>query len=202
MQPPAPIKPPENKQPSKLKNRSRNISWFNTHFSKSMATDVGRKFLNIVKQSFQCDQPLKKIFNKNTLKISYSCMPNLGKKISTHNRSVLQQPQAKPTKTCNCRTPSSCPLSGDCLTQSIIYQLQATVKSKGREETHIGLIGDQSKSRYRNHTAFRNSEKQNATELSKYVWELKDKGAEFTLIGRSLGGPTCIPTQQGSATSV
>ena len=107
-------------------------------------------------------------------------MPNLGKKISAHNRSVLQQPQAKPTKTCNCRTPSSCPLSGECLTDSVVYQ--ATVKSEGREETYIGLTGDQFKSRYRNHMAsFRNSAKRNATELSKHVWELKDKGAEFTL---------------------
>ena len=28
--------------------------------------------------------------------------------------------------------------------------------------------------------SFRNSAKTNATELSKHVWELKDKGAEFT----------------------
>ena len=107
-------------------------------------------------------------------------MPNLGKKISAHNRSVLQQPQAKPTKTCNCRTPSSCPLSGECLTDSVVYQ--ATVKSEGREETYIGLTGDQFKSRYWNHMAsFRKSAKRIATELSKHVWELKDKGVEFTL---------------------
>ena len=126
------------------------------NLSKEMGEqNVGRKFLNNIKQSFKRDHPLKKIFNKNTLKISYSCMPNLGKKISTHNRSVLQQPQAKPTKTCNCRTPSSCPLSGECLTQCIIYQ--ATVKSEEREETYIELTVDQFKSRYRNHTAsFRN----------------------------------------------
>ena len=107
-------------------------------------------------------------------------MPNLGKKISTHNRSVLQQPQAKPTKTCNCRTPSSCPLSGECLTQSVIYK--ATANCEGCEETYIGLTGDQFKSRYQNHrTSFRNSAKRNATEFSKHIWELKDKGTEFTL---------------------
>ena len=42
-----------------------------------LKTNVGRKFLNIVNESFKKEHPLHKIFNKNTLKVSYSCMPSL-----------------------------------------------------------------------------------------------------------------------------
>ena len=61
---------------NKAKNRSRNITWFHPPYSKHVATNVGKKFLLIVNDCFRQDHPLRKIFNKNTLKISYSCMPN------------------------------------------------------------------------------------------------------------------------------
>ena len=63
---------------NKAKNRSRNITWFHPPYSKHVATNVGKKFLSIVNDCFRQDHPLRKIFNKNTLKLSYSCMPNLG----------------------------------------------------------------------------------------------------------------------------
>ena len=40
-------------------------------------TNVGRKFLNIVKDLFKKGNPLHIFFNKNTIKVSYSCLPNL-----------------------------------------------------------------------------------------------------------------------------
>ena len=46
-------------------------------------------FLRIVKESFTPGHPLRKIFNRNTLKVSYSCMPNLERKIGAHNKSSL-----------------------------------------------------------------------------------------------------------------
>ena len=73
-----------NEQPRDRRNRRRNITWYNPPFSKHVKTNVGKKFLSIVKDSFPKGHPLKKIFNKNTLKISYSCMPNLQSKISAH----------------------------------------------------------------------------------------------------------------------
>ena len=68
-------------QPPK-RPRHRNVMWYNPPFSKN---ERWRKFLNIVKDSFKKGHPLHKIFNKNTLKVSYLCMPNLGSKISAHN---------------------------------------------------------------------------------------------------------------------
>ena len=75
---------------------------------------------------------------------------------------------------------SECPLNGICLTRNVIYQ--ATVASEGKEETYIGLTGDEFKSRYRNHTmSFRKPDKRNATELSKYIWSLKDSNVNHAV---------------------
>ena len=68
--------------------RTRNITWFNPPFSKNVATNVGNYFLNLIKKHFPKNHKLSKIFNKNTLKLSYSCMPNIKSVINAHNRKV------------------------------------------------------------------------------------------------------------------
>ena len=40
-------------------------------------TNVGKIFLRLLKRHFPKENPLHKIFNKNTLKVSYSCMGNV-----------------------------------------------------------------------------------------------------------------------------
>ena len=55
----------------KKKNRKRNITYFNPPFSHSVKTKVGREFLKILDSSFPPNNPLKKIFNRNTVKLSY-----------------------------------------------------------------------------------------------------------------------------------
>ena len=44
---------------------------------------------------------LVKIFNKNPIKLSYSCKPNIGSKINGHNKKILQPKPAEPQKLCN-----------------------------------------------------------------------------------------------------
>lgn len=164
----------------KSKNRKRNITWFNPPFSQNVSTNIGKRFLNIVKESFKNEHPLRKIFNRNTLKVSYSCMPNLERKINDHNKSILGKTLQSPAKKCNCRTKTNCPMNGECLINNVIYQ--ATVVTDNKAETYIGLTGDQFKTRFRNHTAsFKDRGKKHATELSKYIWSLKDANTEYTL---------------------
>ena len=53
-----------------------------------------------------------KIFNRHTLKLSYSCMPNMKSIISSHNKHILSNantPTPQPD-TCNCRKKPDCPL--------------------------------------------------------------------------------------------
>ena len=49
-------------------------------------TDYGKVFLKLLKKHFPASHVLHKIFNKNTVKSSYSCMKTV---ISPHNKSIL-----------------------------------------------------------------------------------------------------------------
>ena len=71
---------------SKRKNRQRNnILWYN----KNTSTNIGHKFLALVDKQFPNDHKLRKIFNRNTIKISYSCMNNTKQIIDNHNKRIL-----------------------------------------------------------------------------------------------------------------
>ena len=75
------------------RNRKRNIIWFNPPYTKSVETNIGRTFLNLVKKKhFPQSHKYYKLFNKNNIKVSYSCMDNMASKIKSHNReNHLQQ---------------------------------------------------------------------------------------------------------------
>ena len=92
---------------STRRKRRRNIIWYNPPFSKNVATNVGRVFLKILDDEFPESHALHKIFNRSTVKISYSGMPNLKQKIGGNNKSTLQKTTTPPVlKACNCRTPA------------------------------------------------------------------------------------------------
>ena len=76
--------PKENNQ--NKKKRKRNIIWFNPPYSKSVKTNIGRIFIKLISKHFPPNHKFVKIFNKNTIKLSYSCMPNIRSKINGHNK--------------------------------------------------------------------------------------------------------------------
>ena len=175
----------EQQQPQERRNRTRKIIWFNPPYSANVITNIGHKFLKAIDDCFPKHHPLNKIFNRNTLKLSYSCMPNIKNVISAHNKAILTRVSSNhetSNSNCNCRQKSACPLKGRCLTSSIVYQ--ATVKDLDRnaEETYVGLTEGTFKTRYLNHTSsFRNEKSKNATELSKYIWSLKESNARYSI---------------------
>ena len=57
--------------------------------------NLGPSFKKLVNDSFPKGHILHKIFNKNTLKLSYKCMPNMRKIISAHNSKILREEQVK-----------------------------------------------------------------------------------------------------------
>ena len=179
---------------AKRKNRQRNnILWYNPPFSKNVSTNIGHKFLSLIDKHFPKDHKLRKIFNRNTIKISYSCMNNTKQIIDNHNKRILNPPihtdesanNATSSKTCNCRQKNTCPLNGNCLQSSVIYQAIVKRKDNNTFETYIGLTENDFKTRYRNHTAsFRHAKHRNSTELSKHIWSLKDKGIDHFITWR------------------
>ena len=54
----------------------------------NVATKVGKKFFQILEDTIPPGHPLHKVFNRKTVKLSYSTMPNMLKKISAHNSKV------------------------------------------------------------------------------------------------------------------
>ena len=65
---------PQTRTDKKKPSRQRKITWFNPPFSKNIQTNIGEKFLKLVDRNFTPNHPLRKIINRNTVKISYRCM--------------------------------------------------------------------------------------------------------------------------------
>ena len=78
--------PQEKQATRKNKARKRKITWYNPPWDSNVKTNLGRKFLLVVDKCFPKNHPLNKIFNRHTLKLSYSCMPNMKAVISSHNK--------------------------------------------------------------------------------------------------------------------
>ena len=160
------------------KRRRRNILYFNPPFCKSVATRVGKCFLEIVDKNFTDDHPYCKVFNRKTLKVSYSCMPNMRQLIMAHNRKMLDT-QEKERRMCDCRK-EDCPVNGRCLTENVIYK--ASVKTANETKFYVGSTGLTFKNRYTKHKySFRHEKNSNATTLSQHIWKLKNNNVNFKI---------------------
>ena len=177
-----------NQSPRPPRNRKRNITWFNPPYSKNVETNVGKCFLSLIDKHFPKSNPLHKIFNRNTLKLSYSCMGNIKTIISNHNKAVISKSTRtnnQTKKSCNGRKPNKCPMDGNCNVESVIYQDEVTTETA--KEIYIELCDTAFKLRYRNHvSSFRNERYKHATKLSKYIWSLKDKNAKDNIKWRKI----------------
>ena len=118
---------------------------------------------------------MHKIFNKNTVRISYSCINNISSILSTHNKNILNPKQT--SFGCNCRNKDICPLDGECLTPNIIYRACFTT-----DNDHKFYYGTSFKHRHSNHTSdFKHTKYHHATELAKYIWQLKDNNFNYSI---------------------
>ena len=73
------------------KNRNRKVVWFNPPFCRLANINVGKYFLHLLDKHFNGDNPLSRIFNRNTVKISNSCTKNMYSILSNHNRRLLNE---------------------------------------------------------------------------------------------------------------
>ena len=75
----------------KNKSRKRKIIWFNPPFCKLANIDVGKYFLRPIDKHFKQDNILHKIFNRKTLKISYSCTKNMSQIMNSHDNELINK---------------------------------------------------------------------------------------------------------------
>lgn len=112
------------------RKRARHITWWDPSWNSSVKTNLERTFLNPVDKCFRRNHPRHKIFNRHTLKFTYSCMPNMKFIIASHNKTVLSNCSstlaAEPFKQCNCRKKDHCSLERQYLTNKIVNQTTVT----------------------------------------------------------------------------
>ena len=120
------------------KQRKRKIIWFNPPYSMNVKTSIGKTFLKLVGKHFTKRNALNKIFNKNTLKVSYSCMGNIASIISSHNCNILN-PDITSEFGCNCRSRNECPLQNKCLTPKIIYRANVENYTNDEKKFYYGV---------------------------------------------------------------
>ena len=136
------------KNQKETKKRKTNIIWFNPPYSKTVKTNIGEYFFLLMNKHFPPEHKFHKISNRNTLKLSYFCMPNLKSLINSHNQNVLKdQPQSTP-KTCNCLKKEDCRMNGLCLTESVYATI--TCDKKNYTKLYKGICDTTFKKRYAN----------------------------------------------------
>ena len=108
----------------KCKNRrGKNIFAIDTHFPQT--------------------NKLQKIFNRNTVKVGYSCTQNISQIIKRHNKKVTQVKRHHQLE-CDCRIKTKCPLNGDCRKENVIYTCTALTTFQP-PKLYLGLAEDEFK---------------------------------------------------------
>ena len=163
----------ENNRNRQKKNRRRNVIWFNPPYSVNVKSSIAHIFLNLLDKHFK--KGLHKIFNRNCVKVSYSCMPNVLSHIKSHNANILSTPHEPPTqKKCNCRKNTCCPLQGNCMINSVVYRGHITNPNKN-DTNYIGMTQNPFKDREREHrNSMVNPKKKKSSQLAAHIWNEKD----------------------------
>ena len=120
-----------------------------------------------------------KILNKSTLKISYSCLPNIKSILDSHNKKIANNVNNQ-VPTYDCKNLNDCPVKGSCLEKNVVYRADVTTEQDQVTKVYVGSTKRAFKARYKEHLAsFKR--KQTGTKLTKYVHELKSKGKGYTI---------------------
>ena len=76
-------------QHKNIKQRQNKIIWFNPPFSKIVKTNIGQKFFKLINRHFLKHHKMSNMFNKNLIKLTYSCCRYMDPVIASHNRRII-----------------------------------------------------------------------------------------------------------------
>ena len=181
----------ESIQEKPSRNRKRKAVWFKPPYNAEVKTNTGKVFLKLVRKHFHKRHRYKKIFNTNTIKLSYSysCTPNAKNLIKQHNSSIMTSVTVE-TRIIALQTENV-----QCVS---FMKLQCSQRIK---PTYFGSAEGDFKSRYNNHTlSFCSKEYKHCTELSKLIWSLQDSNTEFSLKWRIKQKQCLISAVHGNVT--
>ena len=178
------IPPKENEmRPRRKKKKERYPKkfFFNPPYNKQVFTNVGKRFLAIISKCFPKGSAWSGIFNRHTIKLSYSCTRNLASKISQHNAKVMNARKAPREAGCNCRNKDDCPIPNNCLAENVVYS--AILETEGKAYNYYGMTSQTFKKRFGQHKYDFKHEKgeDNGTALSAKVWQLKKEEKKYSI---------------------
>ena len=111
-------------------------------------------------------------------------MSNIRSKINDHSLKILQPKPTKPQKLCNCHVKQNCPMTGLCLTSSILYQTTMCSDKKSKQKRYKGICETTFKKHYANHKKSFNLIKSKIdTTLSMEYWNLTKATSPETYMG-------------------
>ena len=142
-------------------------TWFNPTYSANVKTNIGKIFMKFVDKNFPHQHKYYKIFDRNNIKLSYSCMRNMNNIIQKHNSKIMKSPAPFTTKTCNLLRKTNCSMDGKCLFECLIYK--ASVR-RTTDKNCYGTCENTFKVHYNNRKcSFRHKSLEKKTEFSKYI---------------------------------
>ena len=159
-----------------------------TPFCRLTSINVGKCFFKLIDKNFKHDNILHKIFNRKTLKISYSYTKNIFLIINNHNKKIIKEFQNRTNNNnynnnskedeCNCKTRKNCPMNELCNLNNVVYQGITYPKENIMDrKTYIRISSTKWKIRNANHKySFSHEHLKHQTALCKQFWSLKNKG--------------------------
>ena len=160
-----------------------------------------------IDKQFKLDNILHKIFNRKTLKISYSCTKNIFQIINNHNKGIIQEFQDRKNNNnnnnskqneCNCKTRNNCSMNGLCNLNNVVYQgiiyPKENIMEKKKFISEFPQRYGKLDTRITNILSPMNIWK-TQTALSKHFWSLKNKGLtaeiQWSILKKS-NTPKCL----------
>ena len=131
--------------------------------------------LSLLDKHFLSHNKSHKVLNRNTVKISYSCVPNMKTITNSYNYKITNPNTITKNRTCNCVDKAKCPLSQNCLVSNIIYKVVLTSTNRRyKEKIYFGLAETKFKLQYTNHPrSFKFLKDKTNTESSNKEWRMK-----------------------------
>ena len=103
------------------RNRGRNMTWDNSPFTKNVKPNIAKQFLHLLDTHFGRNHKYYNMFNRNNVKIGYSCMDHMIKITNSYNKTN--------GKIWNCRNKSSYQLDNKCLANKNVYKAEVKINN-------------------------------------------------------------------------
>ena len=91
--------------------------------------NIGKEFFKLICTHFTKNHSFRKMFNLNTIKISYSLMKSMKNLVKQHNARVLKNQENLEKISCNCRVRDNCPLYTNVLCIKLMSLPKMNVKN-------------------------------------------------------------------------